>query len=263
MQNRIWLIGGTSESADLAWAIARAHLPCTVTVATDAARTLYHDLLTSRSPDQFRLRVGRLSQDQMPAWVQEQHIAGILDASHPFAVAVSQMAIATAQAHHLPYLRFERSTHQTHQTHQTHHFPTLSALLDSDLLTHQRVLLTIGYRFLQGFQPWQEKATLFARILPSQTALAAALAAGFTPDRLIALRPPISAELERALWQQWQISLVVTKASGSPGGQGVKHQVAAELGVPLAVIDRPAIAYPQQTSDLGVAVEFCRSAIGK
>ncbi|WP_238393351.1 precorrin-6A/cobalt-precorrin-6A reductase [Myxacorys almedinensis] len=37
--------------------------------------------------------------------------------------------------------------------------------------------------------------------------------------------------LERSLWRQWQISTVVTKASGTPGGEQVKRNVAKALGV--------------------------------
>jgi precorrin-6A/cobalt-precorrin-6A reductase len=119
------------------------------------------------------------------------------------------------------------------------------------------VLLTVGYRYLHLFSSWQERSTLFARILPSVTALGAALAAGFSSDRLIALRPPVSVDLEKALWQQWQISLVVTKASGTAGGEDVKRAVAAELGIGLIAIARPEVVYPQQTSELSRALEFC------
>jgi precorrin-6A/cobalt-precorrin-6A reductase len=164
------------------------------------------------------------------------------------------MAIALSQQLNLPYLRYERPPLLT-ATEES--FETFEHLLQSGILSGQRVLLTLGYRPLHHFFPWQHQATLFARILPSITALDAALVAGFTPDRLIALRPPISAELERSLWRQWQISLVVTKASGAPGGEDVKRQVAAELGVTLAVVERPAIAYPAQTSEVSLAVQFC------
>jgi precorrin-6A/cobalt-precorrin-6A reductase len=97
---------------------------------------------------------------------------------------------------------------------------------------------------------------LFARILPSPTALEAVLAAGFTPDRIIALRPPITAELEVALWRQWQITQVITKASGQAGGEDRKQAIAAKLGVRLIRIARPAIAYPKQTDSLDTAIEF-------
>lgn len=186
-----------------------------------------------------------------------QAITAIVDASHPFAVEISKLAIAAAATWNLPYLRFERSSAPSHPTTLGHAFPTFESFLNTDLMLGQRVLLTVGYRLLASFQPWQEKAELFARILPSVTALEAAIAAGFSPARLIALRPPITAAMERALWDQWRISMVVTKASGVAGGEDVKRQVAIELGVKLVVIERPEVNYPQQTSDLSTVMEFC------
>ena len=75
-----------------------------------------------------------------------------------------------------------------------------------------------------------------------------ALDAGFDGKRIIALRPPITPELEIALWQQWQISLVVTKASGKVGGEEIKQKIAQKLNIPLIAISRPNITYPQQIS---------------
>jgi precorrin-6A/cobalt-precorrin-6A reductase len=94
------------------------------------------------------------------------------------------------------------------------------------------------------------------------TSLEVAIASGFSSERIIALRPPVTAELEKALWHQWDISLVVTKASGTAGGENIKRIIAAELGIPLIVIARPVVEYPQQTSNLLVALEFCRTYIG-
>ena len=119
-------------------------------------------------------------------------------------------------------------------------------------------MLTLGYRHLHRFKDWHKHSTLFVRILPSIVSLEAALNAGFTPDKIIAIRPPISVELETALWQQWNISLVVTKASGKAGGEAIKRKVAAELGKHLIIIDRPQLNYPQKTMDVETAVEFCQ-----
>lgn len=247
---RLWLIGGTEESKHLALAIAQAHIPCTVTVTTEAARALYP------ADSTVRVWVGQLTSEILPQFLQQQHIAAILDASHPFAVEISRGAIAAAQPCCLPYLRYERTAIIQHRG-TTHTLPSLEALLTPERLQGQRLLAILGYRMLAQFQPWQHQATLFARILPSPTALEAALAAGFTPDRLIALRPPVCPDLERALWQQWQISLVVAKASGSAGGEDVKRQVAADLGIPLVIIERPGVAYPAQTDDIQIALTFC------
>ncbi|WP_416676264.1 precorrin-6A/cobalt-precorrin-6A reductase [Egbenema bharatensis] len=266
----LWLIGGTQESVALARALIPHQIPCLVTVTTDTARSLYPIAPT------LQIWVGSLNPATIQSFIHEQSIHCILDASHPFAVEISQLAITTAQRHQIPYLRYERPEIQPSEpsnpsrsadAHGGSPLPTpdsrsADAHGESPLptphdLTGHRVLLTLGYRFLHHFQPWHDRATLFARILPSTTALEAALAAGFTPDRLIALRPPISAPLEKALWQQWQISTVITKASGTAGGEDIKRQVAQDLGIRLIVIDRPAITYPQQTSRIATAVDFC------
>ncbi len=248
----IWLIGGTQESANLAVAIAQRQIRCIVTVTTNSAKLLYPDV------NGLQVWVGRLSIEQLGEFCQQQQIVAILDASHPYAVEISQIAIAASQAYHLPYLRYERPVVKVEADRGVIYLDSFESLLAGDYLTHHRVLLTVGYGPLPMFQSWQNRATLFARLLPSTTALEVALQAGFTPDRLICLRPPISADLEAALWQNWQISMVVTKASGSAGGEDVKRTVAAQLDIPLIVIKRPLVTYPQQTSDVSAAIEFCQ-----
>jgi precorrin-6A/cobalt-precorrin-6A reductase len=256
----LWMIGGTQESAQLAIALLEAQIPCIITVTTAAARSLYPNAAM------LKVWVGRLTPATLPTFLQTHEIDRILDVSHPFAVEVSQMAIAAAQQFALPYLRYERpqvaplqlEAEPVAEDGLIYSFERLDDLLESTLLRGERVLLTLGYRFLEQFRCWQEQTTLFARILPSAVALEAAFAAGFSSDRLIALRPPISLELEKALWQQWQISMVVTKASGVAGGEDVKRQLAAELGIKLVLIERPAIDYPQQTNQIEVALAFCK-----
>ena len=256
MTRRIWLIGGTSESATLAEAIASASLPCTVTVTSSSARMMYPP-----SP-WLRVQVGRLEPEQLLSFCQQQGIAAIVDASHPFAVTISQAAIAVAEALNLPYLRYERPPSVVAVPQMgILELESFADLLEGDYLSRQRVFLTVGCKILPHFKPWQTKATLFARILPTLDSIQIAIAAGFPPDRLIALRPPIAADLEKALWQQWQISLVVTKASGQAGGEDGKRAIAAELGIPLIVIARPSLTYPLQTDQLSGVLSFCHHSL--
>ena len=250
---RLWLIGGTTESAALAQAIAKLELPCIVTVTTSAAQTLYPKIPT------LQVWVGRLEGDRLKAFLQEQQIAAILDASHPYAVEISRMAIAAAASLNISYLRFERLAVDTPaETSPIILLDSFETLLAGNYLYKQRVLLTVGYKALPLFHQWQDRSTLFARILPAAMSLEVAIASGFSSERIIALRPPVTAELEKALWCHWNISVVITKASGVAGGEDIKRIVAAELGIPLIVISRPTVDYPQQTSDLSVALEFCQ-----
>jgi precorrin-6A/cobalt-precorrin-6A reductase len=248
---RLWLIGGTQESAAIAREIAlNNNIACLISVTTVSAQQLYP--ITSN----IRTWVGTLKSQELEEFLQQQNITAVLDASHPYAVEISRHAIAATQRLQIPYLRYERPVINDSSVINLDSFDTL---LEGGYLSSHRVMLAVGYRALPLFQPWQEKATLFARILPSTVALETALNSGFTASRIICLRPPISRELESSLWRQWQISLAISKASGSAGGEDIKRLVAQQLNVPLILIDRPVVDYPQQTSDVSVALAFVRA----
>lgn len=274
----------------MAQALIQRGIPCLVTVTTAAAKRAYPN-----APG-LTVRVGTLATDALADFLQTHAIGAILDASHPFAVEISQGAMAQAAALHLPYWRYERPPSAEGKSMEAESWasgcpespvfecptpespasasptpgspapkrpwqplrvPDLEATLTPAILAGQRVLLTLGYRWLAAFRPWQERATLFARILPSPVALDAALEAGFAPERLIALRPPIGEALEQALWQQWSITTVITKASGAPGGEDTKGRVAARLGVSLVIIERPRLAYPVVSHSLEETLARC------
>ena len=258
MDKKVWLIGGTSESATISQTLADCNLPHVITVTTISAQCLY-----SRG----EVVVGCLNMAKMQSFCQENNIVTIIDASHPYAAVISQQAIATATKLDIPYLRYERLSYQPQTSSQTGstiiQLDSFDLLVTGDYLTKQRVLLTVGCQALPRFKSWHSKSTLFARILPKAESLATAVSAGFESDHLIAIRPPISHAMERALWQQWSISLVVTKASGKAGGEDIKRQLAQELGIPLIVVARPKITYPQQTSILSDVITFCQDAIFK
>lgn len=255
MNGKIWLIGGTSDSATIAKVLGANSLPFVVTVTTTTARTLY--------ADNVEIAVGCMDRQTMQSFCRQNQITLVVDASHPYAVEVSSQAIATAAKLNIPYLRYERvHYHAAVETESIIELDSFDRLLTSKYLENQRVLLTVGCKALPRFASWQSKATLFARILPKIASLSTAIAAGFTSDRLIAIRPPLTIATETALWQQWNISLVVTKASGLAGGENIKRQVAANLNVPLVIITRPQIAYPQQTSEIEQVLAFTQKRIG-
>ena len=252
MNQQLWLIGGTGDSAAISRLLSEREIPFVVSVVTPSARCLYDD--------RTNIAVGRMDKAQMRSFCLQKKIGKIIDASHPYAVEVSQNAIAVSQKLNIAYLRYERSSDRQDNSSINNSLITkldnFEALITGDYLVKQRVLLTIGCKTLPLFKTWHDRSTLYARILPKIESLKIAQQAGFTSDRLIAMRPPFNADLERVLWQQWQISLVVTKASGKAGGENIKRQIAEELNIPLVIIDRPKIAYPQQTFSLSEIINF-------
>lgn len=248
---KIWLIGGTTESVAIAQELISEGYFCLVTVATESAIALYP------KSDRIIVKAGTLSYIQMRELVDKEGVEIIIDASHPYADRVSQSAIALSQLGRLPYLRYERPTVANQDDHNLIKLDSFESLIQGSYLYKQRVLLTIGYKALPLFQFWHEQAILFARILPTVSSVEKALQAGFSDQQLIALRPPISYQLEKALCEQWKISLIVTKASGKAGGENTKQAVAKALNIPLVVINRPCLVYPNQTAKLEDVVKFC------
>ncbi|MFP4253256.1 MAG: cobalt-precorrin-6A reductase [Halothece sp.] len=247
----VWLIGGTQESAKIAKKLVTHGFFCVVTVTTESAIALYPD------SDLMTVKVGALSSQEMRELIAREGIDRIIDASHPYAVEISESAIALSQQCHLPYLRYERPQVKATEDQHVITLDSFKTLVNSDYLTQQRVLLTVGYKALPQFQPWHQQATLFARVLPSVVSVEKALEAGFSQKQLIALRPPVNYELEKALCEQWEISLIVSKASGKAGGEDTKKAVAKALNIPLILIRRPEVAYPQKTDKLEDVVTFC------
>lgn len=254
MAHKIWLIGGTSDSVEIANILTLNSIEFLVSVTTQTAQALYSK--------NNQIVIGCMNQKKMQSFCKQEKIIAIVDASHPYAVEVSKTAIVTSSQLNIPYLRYERKEYQTSNLQDANSLITeldnFKTLLAGDYLLGQRVLLAIGCKALHQFESWQEQATLYGRVLPKIESLEIALNAGFTSDRLIAIRPPLNLALEKALWQQWKVSLVITKASGKAGGEHIKRQVAAELNIPLIIITRPKIAYPQKTKDIQEVLSFCQ-----
>jgi precorrin-6A/cobalt-precorrin-6A reductase len=120
-----------------------------------------------------------------------------------------------------------------------------------------RALLTIGAKQLKHFAALHGSMHLIARILPSVLSLQQALAAGFTPHRLLCLRPPFSCEFNRAILREYRIDVLLTKDSGREGGVEEKVLAAVDLGVPVVLIRRPGPADVLALRSLEETVQAC------
>ena len=107
------------------------------------------------------------------------------------------------------------------------------------------IFLTTGSRNLEAFvnSPHLSDCRLIARVLPTAEVVALCEKLGLRPDQIVALQGPFSAALNRELFLRYQTEVIITKNSGTLGGTDAKVQAAAELGLPMIVIDRPPLSY--------------------
>jgi len=246
------LLGGTSESRSLAAALSQEGIPWIATVTTAGGSRLYRDL-----PGQ--VVVTRFSLPSLAQFLQERRIGVLVDASHPFAQQISQLAIQVTAQLGIPYLRYERPSVGLDPWVQV--APDWQTVLSESVLAGRRVLLTVGVKALPLFVPWQDRCQLYARVLPES--VPQAVRAGIAAERVIGRRLPLSFEEELQLWQRLEPQVVITKDSGEAGGLLVKQAVAKTLGIPLWVIQRPPLPYPWCSQNLAEVVQECQRQLEK
>ena len=250
----VWLIGGTSESKQIAKSLSDWGYPWLATVTTPLAIRLYMGL-------PGRVEVTQLNSITIDRFLNSHAIQGIVDASHPFAVDISCLAMQAATKHAIPYLRYERPAVPLKPS--TVLLPDFASLLQPQNLDRQRVLLTTGVKTLGLFRNWHQRSQLWARILPHDRSQQQALAAGFPATRLIPQQLPLLREQEMQLWRSLSLTKVVTKEAGEAGGFAVKQDLAEGLGIELIAIARPPMQYPRSVDAIAGVLSFCRTLEGR
>ena len=251
MSKRILLLSGTSEGPPLARALLAAGFKVRATVTREEARqNLFGPLL-----QEVLVEVRGFTDEALTAFLAQREADLVLDATHPFAVRITRLAHAVCLRLGVPYVRYERpDIPPPVGTRVVSSFSQAAEILPE---VGSRVLLTIGAKQLKHFVPLLGRLQLFARILPSVLSIQQALAAGFTQDQLLCLRPPFSREFNRAILQEYKIRVLVTKASGREGGVEEKLLAAGDLGIAVVMIRRPELADMPRVHTLEAALQAC------
>jgi precorrin-6A/cobalt-precorrin-6A reductase len=249
---RVLLLSGTSEGPPLARALLEAGFMVRATVTRpEACASLFGALDGS-----IAVEARGFTEEALTDFLARNEADIVLDATHPFAVRITKTAHGVCQRLGVPFVRYERPDWAPPPgTRQVACFAEAAELLPS---LGKRVLLTIGAKQLKHFALLHDRLVLVARILPCVASLEQALAAGFTQERLLCLRPPFSREFNRAVLREYRAEVLLTKASGREGGVAEKVLAAHDLGLAVVMIRRPESAEIPHVDTLEDAVEACR-----
>lgn len=239
----ILLLGGTSETAALAAALAAAGHRVVVSTATEAPLELPAHPLVSR-------RCGRLDATAMTNYLRDSSTSALVDAAHPYATETHANAEQAARAAAIPYFRWCRAESGLDG------LEGVAVAIDHDDAARlafsygRTVLLTVGSRNLE---PYVREAArtglgLFARVLPLKESLDACHRAGLPEAAILAARGPFSVEENRAAIRLAGAGTVVTKDGGIEGGLPAKIEAARIEGCRLVVVRRPAVDIPDGQS---------------
>ncbi len=251
----ILLLSGASEGPLLARALLQAGFDVVATVTREEARQhLFGDLLQA-----VRVEVRGFTEESLRQFLAQDGADAVLDATHPFAVRITNIAVAVCTELAVPYVRYQRPDWRPPEgTVSATSYADAAALLPG---LGRRIMLTIGVKQLKYFAHLHHDLTLFARVLPSPVSVQGALDAGFTQDRILALRPPFSKAFNTSILREYQVDVLVTKASGVTGGVAEKVLAAHDLGLTTLMIHRPPQPGLNMVSTLEDAIHACQKHI--
>lgn len=233
MRSPVWIAGGTTEGRKLAHYADRCHIRAYVSVATEYGASLVPD-----SPF-VTVVTGRMDEGEMESFLREQAIAQVVDATHPYATAVTANIRQACRAVGVPYRRIQRQSGS--YAEQADCIAVHSVDEAVEVLSHTTgpVFLTTGSKDLDSFAQLPDYAQrLYARILPVRPSLDRALGLGYLPAHIICMQGPFTTELNAAMFRQTGARYVVTKNSGRTGGFQEKLEAARQTGAKVIVIER-------------------------
>lgn len=194
----------------------------------------------------LRLLAGALDAAGFQQLLQDWQPDFLVDLSHPFAVEVSQNAKAAAEACNVPYLRYERQSAADYAGDmgaEVRHFADFPAAAAACREISGNILLTIGSKNLHYFSGLPDfHQRFYLRVLAESRILQELETMQIDPGHIFAMKGVASAELNIALARQCGAAAIVSKDSGLAGGLREKMQAAAQLDIPLLLIDRPKTA---------------------
>ncbi len=203
-----------------------------VSTATEYGASLYepHENLILNSK--------KMNDEEMLLFISEKDIDEIIDISHPYAVIVTENIKKCADKLKIPLKIVERDSfierRGINNITLVNSYEEACSFL---LLKEGKVLLAIGSNNIQAFKKIP-KDRIYIRVLPTSKVLEKCESLGFTPKNIIAMQGPFSYEMNRTIFQDYDIKYMVTKDSGTSGGVQEKVQSALDMGVEVIMIPR-------------------------
>ena len=187
----VLVMGGTSDARALCQQLDAAQVPYTLSVATPTGQQLAGDI-------RGQVRCGRLELEEMIAWLKANRTRWVIDASHPYAEAVSRNIVRACETAGVLLSRYQRPEQLSGLTHPLlYTVESIEQACEVARRFGQRVLLTTGSKDLARWRAGLGDKTLLARVLPVADVIAQCAALGFGVGEIFALCGPLSSVQRR------------------------------------------------------------------
>ncbi len=217
-------MGGTTEASALAVALAERGERAILSYAgrTDRPRS-----------QPVPVRIGGFGGVAgLAAWLRDEGVTHLVDATHPFAATMSGHAVEAAERAGVRHIMLTRPPWVAGEGDRWIHVPDVTGAVAALEGPPRNVMLALGRMHVEAFaaQPQHHYLLRFVD--------APALAPGLPRHSLVIDRGPFTVEGDMRLMREHAIGCVVSKNAGGSGAEA-KLIAARGLGLPVVMIDRP------------------------
>lgn len=244
-EKKILLFGGTTEGREIACYLEENRISSFVSVASDYGKQVL-------PPMEFcRVLRGRMDAGEMKRFIMENGIELVVDATHPYAVEVSENIKNAVAETRVSYVRIVREKEEA--VPDGKYFDTAETLTEYLNTTEGNVLVTTGSKELGEFRAVKDfKERIYARVLPVENVVKQCLEMGFDKAHIITGQGPFSQKENEECLRKIHGKFLVTKDTGTVGGFPQKIAAARNAGAGILILKRPEVL---EESENGMTVK--------
>jgi len=244
---KVLILGGTAEARALAAALAdRREFSVTLSLA---GRTKD----PAKQPVPVR-RGGFGGAEGLARHLRDEQIDILIDATHPYAAAISANAAEAARIAEVKLLALRRPAWTKRPGDRWIEVDTVAGAVRAIGSAPRRVFLALGRKELQPFAASPQHFYLIRSVDPVNPPLAVPQA------EYIVARGPFSEGEDRALLEKHRIEIVVAKNSGGAATYG-KIAAARALSIPVVMLKRPVLPEVPSVATVEAAVGWLDHAL--
>lgn len=226
----ILIFAGTTEGRTLSELLTDAGIAHTLCVATE-----YGEIVLKEHP-LVTVHRGRMNQEEIRSFIEKGDFLAVVDATHPYAIVVTQNIKEAMKELPIPYLRLKREWEEC-KTGDVRYFENHEACAEALCRTAGNILLTTGSKDLFRYCAHEAlKERLYVRVLPGIESIELCMEQGIAGKQILALQGPFTEQMNEAMLRQYDIQHLVTKQSGRTGGFLEKLKAAEHINIPVYVV---------------------------
>lgn len=253
----IGLILGTTEGRKLLSLLNNFTEDIFVSTATDYGGEILKNYKYSY------LNTKPLDLDGLISILKEKKVKILVDASHPYALEITENCIKACEIISIDYVRYDRPScvEKFKDNKNVIEVKDYEELYDKLKNVQGNIFNTTGSRNLDKILSMNLKNRLIHRVLPSVKVMQECFNLGIAVEDIIAIKGPVTYDLNCAFIREYNAKAMLLKDSGIQGGTEEKLKACIDNNIYAFVIDRRVKKYKRVFNDVDKLVDYLQNYI--